>query len=328
MKLREEILRKRNLVPIVFCLALLSIFFLQIDFHNLLHSLLRANLFFLLLAFVSHYLAYFFRGKRWERIMRRHGFQGNGLDLAKIIFLFQALDCILPAKIGDLYGAHLMKINYDMNRSYSLGTIFLWRIMDGALIMIVALLGVIYWFRENLPDEIIFSWQRAIILAFLGLSAILLYLFLRKQGEILGTSGRLRNITISFINGLKLERQALPLLISYTLIIWLLEVGRLFSICLSFGLVVELAGIIFTTFIADMATAMPLTPAGVGAVELVMVKLLQIIKIDRSFIFPVIILDRAIAYWSQILLGGLFLILARYLNLKIWAFKEFPYERT
>jgi hypothetical protein len=258
--------------------------------------------------------------------MRRHGFHGKGLDLAKIIFLFQAIDCILPAKIGDFYGAHLMKINYDLNRSSSLGTIFLWRIMDGLLIFIIASVGLIYWFRENLAVDLEFSWKRGIIIIAFILAGFLLYFFLRNKGETLLSSGRIREITISFINGLKLEKRALPLLVSYTLIIWLLEVGRLFCICLSFGLVVKLGGIVFTTFIADMATAMPLTPAGVGAVELVMIKLLQVIKIDKAFIYSIIILDRAIAYWSQIFLGGLFFILAQHLNLKIWSFKGFPYD--
>ena len=87
-------------------------------------------LFFVVLAFLSHYLSYLVRGYRWKKMIRPTGFSGGTIDLAKIIFLFQSVDCVLPAKLGDVYGAHLMKINFSLRRSFSLGSIFLWRIMD------------------------------------------------------------------------------------------------------------------------------------------------------------------------------------------------------
>jgi len=326
MRLRREFFRKRNLIPLIFSLLLLSIFISQIDLHEFRSTITRSNPFFLSLAFVSHYLAYYFRGKRWQRIMNNEGFRGSGIDLAKIIFLFQAIDCILPAKVGDLYGAHLMKINYDLNRSYSLGTIFQWRIMDGMMIILVTSLGLLFWFRGWLPTFFgLFSWGRLLVASLVMVSLLGLYALFKDKIPRMIPSQTLRDILLSFCRGLRLEVTALPLLVFYTLLIWSLEVGRLFCICLSFGLVVKLVEVIFITFVVDLSTAMPLTPAGVGAVELVMTKLLEIIEIERIFIYPIVIVDRIIAYWSQIFLGALFFILAHRFNVRTWSFKGFPH---
>ena len=104
---------------------------------DILRSVKDVNPLFLILAFFSHYLSYIVRGNRWKKMIQQPGFSGGTLDLAKIIFLFQSVDCVLPAKLGDVYGAHLMKLNFSLSRSFSLGSIFLWRIIDFVIAMVI-----------------------------------------------------------------------------------------------------------------------------------------------------------------------------------------------
>jgi len=65
-----------------------------------------------------------------------------------------------------------------------------------------------------------------------------------------------------------------------------------------------------------------LAGAGLGAVELGMLQLLAFVGIGNSVAYPLIIWDRVIAHWSQIMLGMVLIIFSRSVNLKIWQFEE------
>ena len=60
----------------------------------------------------------------------------------------------MPAKLGDVYRAYLLRINSDASLSRTFGTVFIERILD---IFAIAILGLAagYWsFRSGLPPEI------------------------------------------------------------------------------------------------------------------------------------------------------------------------------
>jgi uncharacterized protein (TIRG00374 family) len=107
-----------------------------------------------------------------------------------------------------------------------------------------------------------------------------------------------------------------------TLVIWFLEAGRFFFVCKSMGVEVNLLSVLFITSSAVFLTAIPFTPSGLGAVELGMLKLLSLIGIGNPVAYPLIIWDRVIAHWSQILFGIIFILFSKAANVKIWQFEE------
>ena len=69
----------------------------------------------------------------------------------------------MPAKLGDVYRAYLLRINSDASLSRTFGTVFIERILD---IFTIALMGIAagYWsFRSGLPPEIqaVFGGRRS-----------------------------------------------------------------------------------------------------------------------------------------------------------------------
>ena len=84
---------------------------------------------------------------------------GTGLrigvkDSTEIIFLSWLVNCVVPAKLGDVYRAYLLKINSDVSLSRTFGTVFIERILD---LFAIAILGIAagYWsFRNGLPPAI------------------------------------------------------------------------------------------------------------------------------------------------------------------------------
>lgn len=304
--LKRELIRKRTLLSALICALLLSLFLSRVSFSETGRALWRARLAFLFLAFLSHYLAYLFRGHRWKRIVSRLGFQGRSLDLARIILLFQSLDCVIPARLGDLYGAHLMKLNFSLSRSSSLGSIFLWRILDALVMFSLILLTTLLLFGRRVPAELAFLLH-AVQVGALLIPVLAVSLLVGRKTILprLPLGKRLRRAVDSFGGGLKPEMSALPFLLLSTGLVWLLEMGRLYFICCAFSLRLSPVEVAFVSLAATLSTAIPLTPAGLGAVELIMVKLLTLVRVDGALVYPITMLDRAIAHWSQILLGAL-----------------------
>ena len=75
-------------------------------------------------------------------------------DSTEIIYLSWLVNCVVPAKLGDVYRAYLLKINSSASMSATIGTIFIERILD---LFTIALLGLAagYWsFRDGLPPAI------------------------------------------------------------------------------------------------------------------------------------------------------------------------------
>ncbi len=320
--LRREFLRKRTLFSFAISFFLVYLFFSQTTIPDVLRSIKDTNLFFLALAFISHYLSYLVRGYRWRKMIEEAPFSGKTFDVAKIIFLFQSVDCVLPAKLGDLYGAHLMKINFSLRRSFSLGSIFLWRVMDFVIAMVILIVSIYALFGSKIPPQI------ASALTVVGPCVLILLgvigLFLRSHRWLLTKlrSEWIKGLIDSFHEGLRVRGRLIPSLLASTTAIWLLEAGRFLFVCMSLNVNIHLLSVLFISTSSALLTAVPFTPSGLGAVELGMFELLTLSGIGSPWAYPLIIWDRVIAHWSQLFFGIVLVLFNNATHLKIWQFQK------
>ncbi len=108
-----------------------------------------ANPALVLVAFLVFYAGFPLRGYRWALLLRGTGFRIGVKDSTEIIYLSWLVNCVVPAKLGDLYRAYLLRINSDASLSRTFGTVFIERILD---IVTIALMGIAagYWsFRSG-----------------------------------------------------------------------------------------------------------------------------------------------------------------------------------
>ena len=96
-------------------------------------------------------------------------------------FLFESVDCVLPAKLGDLYGAHLMKINFDLSRSFALGSIFLWRIYDMIVVAAFGGISALLLFKNSIPAELFSAMSVILPLIAVGLICVGLFAYFHKS---------------------------------------------------------------------------------------------------------------------------------------------------
>ena len=75
-------------------------------------------------------------------------------DSTEIIFVSWLVNSVVPAKLGEVYRAWLLKVNYPVSLSATFGTIFIERIFDIFAIVILGL-GAAFWsFRTGLDDTV------------------------------------------------------------------------------------------------------------------------------------------------------------------------------
>ena len=108
-----------------------------------------ANWAMLLAAFVIFYAGFPLRGWRWAILVRQSGFRLSVRDSMEIIFLSWLVNCLVPAKLGDVYRAYLLKINSSVSLSRTFGTVFIERILDLFAIVTLGLAAGFVSFRRR-----------------------------------------------------------------------------------------------------------------------------------------------------------------------------------
>jgi uncharacterized protein (TIRG00374 family) len=235
----------------------------------------RANLWLVLLAFAVYYLGFPLRGWRWTKLLLGAGYKVRIRDGTEVVFLSWLVNCVVPAKLGDLYRAYLLKLNSSVSATKTLGTVFMERILD---LIAIASLGILagYWhFRDslnNLPQsvQIIFTFGVVVIVALI-LALVAMRNFGRRVINMLPLPHRVVDFYDRFEEGVfsSVGLRGLPMLGILTVLIWTTEALRLYFVVRALGATdLGFSGAMFVALIGSLLTAVPFTPAGLGLVEL------------------------------------------------------------
>jgi uncharacterized protein (TIRG00374 family) len=304
-------------LPIVL-LVLLASALRELDLAALGRTIISANPWLLLAALLVYYLGFPLRGYRWQQLLSGAGTRIGLRDSTEIIFISWLVNCLVPAKLGDVYRAWLLKANFTVSLSRTFGTVFIERIFDLFAIAILGL-GAAFWsFRGGLPTEVqvVVSIGLAVIVALsIGLYTVrnfgrraLLRLPLPGKGKLLELYERFEEGVFS------INSRRVPWLAVVTAIIWATEAMRLLLVieALNFRDVhLGVSGAFFVALSASLLTAIPFTPAGLGIVELGVVGILTVIYgVDQTNAVAITLVDRAISVFSIWILGSVAYVLS------------------
>ena len=271
----------------------------------------RANVGLLLVAFIVFYLGFPLRGLRWEMLLRGTGIRIGLKDSAEIVFLSFLINCLVPAKLGDVYRAYLLKINSAASLSRTFGTVFIERVLDLFAIALLGL-GAGYWsFRSGLPPDVQIVF--GIGVGFIVLLAIALFTmrnFGRRLLVRLPLPHRVLELYDRFEEGVfgAIAAHRVPALGVLTALIWATEGMRLFMVLQAMFPQnhVGISGAFFVALIGSLLTAVPLSPAGLGIVEAGMVGVLSLVYgFTPTEAGAITLVDRAISVFSIIVLGSI-----------------------
>jgi glycosyltransferase 2 family protein len=314
LSLTARLRQTKTIVSILVPLAIIA-FFVAVNREALAKVpglIAGANPALVLLAFAIFYLGFPLRGQRWAMLLRGTGFRIGVRDSTEILFLSWLVNCLIPAKLGDVYRAYLLRINSDASLSRTFGTVFIERALD---IFTIALLGIAagYWsFRSGLPPEIqVLFGIAVVVVALLGVGLFTLRNFGRRIIAALPLPHRIVEFYDRFEQGVfgAIQRRQLPPLGIIGVTVWMTESLRLYFVVQALGFAdveIGISGAVFVALIGSLLTAVPLSPAGLGIVEAGIVGILTIIYgVPLPEATAIALLDRVISVFSVIVLGSI-----------------------
>ncbi len=315
LSLGRRLRQPRTIISLVLPIVLLVLFVRSLPgFHleELPDKILGANPWLLIAAFAVFYAGFPLRGLRWSILVRRSGFPLGIRDASEIIFLSWLVNCLVPAKLGDIYRAYLLKINSPVSLSRTFGTVFIERILDLFAIVVLGLAAGFVSFRSGLPTEVQFVFALGVgFVIVLGIGLLTMRNFGRRVLNRLPVPGKVLELYDRFEEGVfaSMGLRALPRLVVITGFIWATEAIRLYLVVQALGLPgvhLGISGAFFVALVASLLTAVPLTPAGIGFVEGGVVGILTIIYgVPQTEALAITLVDRAISVLSIIVFGSI-----------------------
>ncbi|MBA2700354.1 MAG: flippase-like domain-containing protein [Chloroflexi bacterium] len=264
------------------------------------------------LAFVVFYAGFPVRGLRWATLLRGTGFRIGTRDSTEIIFLSWLVNCVVPAKLGDVYRAYLLKINSTASLSKTFGTVFIERVLDLVAIALLGIAAGLWSFRDGLPAAIQLVFAIGlVVVAVLAAGLFTMRNFGRRIIVALPLPHRILDFYDRFEEGVfgALAVRQLPILAVLTGLVWMSEALRLFFVVQALGFAdveLGLSGAVFVALIGSLLTAVPLSPAGLGIVEAGVVGVLTVAyQIPLPEATAIALLDRVISVFSVIVLGAI-----------------------
>jgi uncharacterized protein (TIRG00374 family) len=315
LSLGARLRQPRTIISLVLPILLLVLFAKSLPgfkLEELPDKILGANPWLLIAAFVVFYAGFPLRGLRWAMLVHRSGFPLTVRDSTEIIFLSWLVNCLVPAKLGDVYRAYLLKINSPVSLSRTFGTVFIERILDLFAIVVLGLAAGFVSFRSGLPADVqlVFLIGVVFVLALAG-GLLTMRNFGRRIITRLPLPHRILELYDRFEEGVfaSIGMAALPRLVIVTGFIWATEAMRLYLVVQALalpGVHLGISGAFFVALSASLLTAVPLTPAGIGFVETGVVGLLTLVyAVSNTDALAITLVDRTISVLSIIVLGSI-----------------------
>jgi uncharacterized protein (TIRG00374 family) len=272
---------------------------------------------FVLLGALAHYATYLVRGIRWRRCLSHLPVKAGSIKFGLLVFFYNFVDNLVPAKLGDVYAAHLARINFGIRRSAAMGSIVFLRMIDAWIVLFLAALASWMLFADKLPGAVFWSLIGGGIIA-VGATAIMLVFLLFNKKLPDWVPLKIQHMIQAFQTGMWPRAKELFPIAVLTTIIWGLEIVWVFCLTLAFDLQIGSAEAIFLTMIPLLASAFPFTPSGAGVVEITLFSCLRVIGIASPVAGSLTVINRFLDYWLHIALGVLTWALRRVIGLRTW----------
>lgn len=301
MKILKEISARKAAINIVVAGAVFYFLLSRVDLGDVTSAIADADPVLLLAAAAVYYVSIPLRGARWRRLLQNSGYEPGLGRTTGILFAAMFVNTVLPAKMGDVYRGYMSRKQLGTTMSRALGTIYAERLYDAGSLFLLSVATSYLVFGGQLPGELL----KALGVGLVVIALLLTVAFLPVSAK---RFGRLSGAVAEFRKGIRLSRGSMPTVLVLTGLVWAAESARLFLVAAALGISVSPSLAVFTALAGAFVTSMPLTPAGLGAVEGTITGVLLLAGFGWSDALTLALLDRAISYWSLMLTGGIYYV--------------------
>ncbi|MBX3001611.1 MAG: flippase-like domain-containing protein [Caldilineaceae bacterium] len=266
------------------------------------------------LAITIHYGGFALRGHRWQWLLADLGHRFPYKEISALLISGWFISALVPARAGDLMRVGALRLGkadrLPVPVADALGSIVLERTLDIAAILG---LGAAFGFvilREQLPSWILIAYGLGVALLFgLGVAILVMPALLaqlqRMSSHPLWQKGV--NFAAEVVTSLRtlLRRPGRAIfLLGESALIWFCDALLLWLVVLALGVDLHLASAAFVALTVDIFATVPLTPGGMGQIELAYAALLSLLALPVAFVPAAVLLTRAISYWSFLGFSG------------------------
>src|SRR5215831_18142398 len=309
--------RWSTLMSLVITLVILLGLGAMLDIQETWRQVVACDKTLMVLGGLAHYLTYLVRGYRWQRCLAQVSSPCQWRMFGLLIFFANGVDNVVPGKLADVYAAHLARINCGVRRSTAMGALVFLRMVDAWVVFLLAALASWWLFATSLPHAVLWSLWLGVCVAG-GVTLVLLAFMLSKMVLPTWIPARGQQMIRAFHIGMCPPSSQLGFIIVLTGLIWGLESVWTVSIAAAFGVKVRLMQGIFLTMIPLLATALPLTPSGVGVVEVTIYSCLRLLDVSTATAAALTVVHRLIDYWLHIGVSALLWAFRRPIGLRTW----------
>jgi glycosyltransferase 2 family protein len=316
LSIGKRLLNWRTIVPLIIVIVALVFFAQKVNINPKLTwaAMRSANIYFVLAAFIIYYSSFPLRTNRWRMLLQNVGYtEKNGIHLPKfwklleIIYVSWFANVIVPAKLGDLYRAYLLRKEAGLPASRTFGTVIAERLLDLIILLLLFIPAVMISLHENLPPQLLLGLKITLIAVIAGIIGLFLLRIFPTQIARL-VPKRLRGYYNHFQEGTLGSFRRVPTLTALTVGVWACESLRFFFIALALNLISGslvhiLSAALFIALGEALLTAVPFTGGGIGLVEGGMLAMIALFTPNTSLAAAAIVIDRAISLFSLLVIG-------------------------
>ncbi|CAN5815881.1 lysylphosphatidylglycerol synthase transmembrane domain-containing protein [soil metagenome] len=311
LTLGQRFRQPQTLISFLFAVVIIVFLVLRLDIDpgDVWNEIRNANPWLFLSGLIVYYGGFLLRVFRWRWMLTRAGLTpqhdvylpGNN-GLLKIMLLAWFANCVVPAKLGDVYRGFLLKQRSGAPFTTTMGTIAAERLIDLVVLVVLLVSSGVVVFGRHFPSgaSTVLTYGGATVLAGV-LAVVVAWLFrdsvLRRMPA--RFTGHFERLQQGFFVNLKSPWRSVLI----SIVVWSAEGFRFFFVAWSLGSVLPMSTALFIALLSSMATVSPLSPAGLGVVEALVISILPLVGVTGDSAAAIAILDRVISYMSLIVVG-------------------------
>lgn len=301
-ELKQKFISLKTLLSFVFAFGIIYLLVTRMDTGRVLAVVRRTDFSVYAAGFLLYYATFPLRGMRFRIMLSNNGCEAPVGGLTRIIFVSWFANCVVPAKMGDIFRAYLVKRRFCHPFVNTVGTVFAERVFD--LFILYLLIGAsgLMAFKGKIPHTMMVILETS-FLALAVLLAVLLFMKYYSVRLMDRLPEKVKNTYGKFSAGAMSSFHHNWLLAVLTAFIWVLEGASFYMVTRAIGMQLSFITVLFIGLISALLTALPVTPAGLGIVETAKVGVLVFFNVDGSVAVSAALLDRMINYWSLLLIG-------------------------
>lgn len=304
--------RHRWWIGLLISLVFLGLFFFRVDPREIAAAISRASYDVIIPALVAYFVGLGCRAFRWQVLLRPvRGFRPG--ELFGVLAIGYLVNNVFPARVGEIARAVVLGDRGGVSKTSILATIAIERIFDGlALLLIMGVVSLLVPLHDELT--VILRIGGAIFVG-AALAAIVVVLArgpaLRLADQILRILPapiriKAANLLSLFLDGLEILRspRAVGLVLFWSILAWLAEGTMYYIVSLGFSVNQPVSVVLLMNSVANLATAIPSGPGGIGTFDAVAKWILELFgtSADEAVAYTIVL---HVALWVPVSLLGL-----------------------